>query len=128
LPQEDAAPKGERFPPSSRIRRGAEIRELFKRGKRRRTAHLDVFFAASPVSRPRVGIVVGKHGHDGVERNRLKRRLKELARTGVLPSLWSQGRAVDVLVRARPNAYDTTFAALSEEIGGVTESICSGSF
>ena len=101
---------------------------MFKRGKRRRTAHLDVFLAASPVSRPRVGIVVGKHGHGSVERNKLKRRLKELARTAVLPGLWSTGRAVDLLVRARPNAYDATFAALSDEIGGVIESICSGSF
>jgi ribonuclease P protein component len=123
---EGRQPRGERFPSASRIRRSSEIRALFARGKRRRTAHLDVFLAASPVSRPRVGIVVAKHGHGSVERNKLKRRLRELARTRVLPPLWTAGLAVDVLLRARREAYQATFLELGEEVDGVVEEECSG--
>jgi ribonuclease P protein component len=120
------APGGERFPRSSRVHRSGEIRALFRRGKRRRTTHLDVFLAASPVSRPRVGIVVGKYGHGSVERNTLKRRLRELSRTAVLPRLWSVGISLDVLVRARREAYGVPFTELGRELDGVMEEVCSG--
>ena len=118
--------QGARFPPASRIRHSSEIRALFMRGKRRRTAHLDVFLAASPASRPRVGIVVGKHGHGSVERNKLKRRLRELARTRVLPPLWHAQLQVDVLLRARREAYQASFLELGQEVDGVVEEACSG--
>jgi ribonuclease P protein component len=123
---EGEPPGGRRFPPISRIRRSSEIRALFTRGKRRRTAHLDVFLAASPVSRPRVGIVVAKHGHGSVERNKLKRRLRELARTRVLPPLWNAELALDVLLRARREAYQASFLELGQEVDGVVEEECSG--
>lgn len=125
-PGDREPPEGRRFPSSSRIRRSGDIRELFRRGKRRRTAHLDVFLAASPASRPRVGVVVPKHGHDNVERNTLKRRLKEIARTRVLPRLWESGRSLDLLMRARREAYEAAFAELVEEIDVVMEEACSG--
>ena len=114
----------QRLPRSSRIRRGPEIRGLLKRGKRKRTAHLDVFFAASPASRSRLGVLVPKHRHRVVERNLLKRRLKEIGRTRVLPALRLAGRSMDVMVRARPEAYDASFAALRDELDVVTEGIC----
>ncbi len=115
---------GQRLPRSGRIRRTLEIRGLFKRGKRKRTAHLDVFFAASPASLPRLGVLVPKHRHKIVERNLLKRRLKELGRTHVLPRLRRAGISIDLLVRARPEAYDASFAELRGELDGVTEGIC----
>jgi len=120
------SPDGLRLPRSSRIRSGGDIRSVFRRGKRRKTAHLDVFLYASPVARPRIGLVVAKHGHDSVERNRLKRRLREVARTSVLPRLWASGKPVDVLVRTRRGAYRATFAELQSELAGITEEICSG--
>ena len=125
-PGDRNAPEGRRFPSSSRIRLSGDIRSIFRRGKRRRTAHLDVFLAASPVSRPRVGVIVPKHGHDNVERNKLKRRLKELGRTRVLPELWERDCQMDVLVRARREAYDAAFAELRDEVDGVMEEACSG--
>ena len=114
----------QRLPRASRIHRSPEIRGLFKRGKRKRTAHLDVFFAASPASRSRLGVLVPKHRHQIVERNRLKRRLKEIGRTRVLPALRLAGCSVDLMVRARPEAYEATFAELRSELDGVTEGIC----
>src|SRR5690606_15366541 len=69
--------RGQRLPRARRITRGDEIRALFRRGKRSRTAHLDVFHSASPVSYPRVGVVVPRYKRRVVERNLVKRRLRE---------------------------------------------------
>lgn len=60
-----------------------------------------------------------------VERNRLKRRLREILRQQVLPRLDEAGLAVDVLVRARREAYGATFAALEEELVTWAEKRCS---
>lgn len=119
-------PGGFRFPPSSRIRSAREIRELHARGKRKRTDHLDVFFAASPVLHARVGVVVPKHRRKIVERNRLRRRLREIARTEILPRLTRGGHAVDVLVRARPEAYGAPHAVLLHELSGLVEATWPG--
>jgi ribonuclease P protein component len=59
-----------------------------------------------------VGIVVPKHRHGSVERNLVKRRLRELARLRLLPVVPS-GR---VLLRARPEAYGASFAALARDV------------
>ena len=67
-----------------------------------------------------------KHGHDNVERNKLKRRLKELGRTRVLPMLWERECRMDVLVRARREAYGAVFAELQDEVDSVMEAACSG--
>ena len=91
---------------------------MFRRGKRSRTVHLDVFEAASPLPHPRAGVVVPRYGHRIVERNRVKRRLREVLRREVLPWLSDHGIAVDVLVRARREAYGASFAALREELVG----------
>lgn len=66
-----------------------------------------------------------KHRHEVVERNLLKRRLRELGRTRVLPALWDAGRSMDVMVRARPEAYDASFAELRDELDLMTEGLCS---
>ena len=67
---------------------------------------------ASPSRLGRVGIIVPKHKHTGVERNRLKRRLRELVRTRLLPGL----PAVDAVIRAMPHAYGARFEALAADI------------
>ncbi|MBW3534075.1 MAG: ribonuclease P protein component [Gemmatimonadetes bacterium] len=113
------------MPPASRVRRASDIRWLFRRGKRRRTVHLDIFFAPSPASRCRWGVVVPKHKHTIVERNRLKRRLREIGRTRVLPSLADAGLRLDVMVRARAEAYDASFSELCDEMDQATEALCS---
>jgi ribonuclease P protein component len=115
-----------RFPPSSRIRSSRDIRALHARGKRKRTAHLDVFFAASPVLHSRLGVVVPKHGRRIVDRNRLRRRLREIGRTELLPALRSGGHAVDLLVRSRPEAYEASYETLKEELVQLVEATWSG--
>ena len=110
-----------RLPRTRRITTSSEIRLLFQRGKRSRTAHLDVFDSASPVAHPRVGIIVPKHRRNSVERNKLKRRLREVLRLEVLPRLISHEAPVDVLVRARREAYNATYDQLHDELTDFVE-------
>jgi len=114
----------ERLPRAARIRHTTEIRALLERGKRKRTMHLDVFSAPSPASSSRLGLIVPKHGRNIVERNRLKRRLREIGRRRVLPILTSRGTATDVLIRARRSAYGAGFEMLAQEITEAVEGLC----
>jgi ribonuclease P protein component len=113
------------LPRESRIARSAEIRLLFQRGKRRKTRHLDAFVSPSPAPFPRLGVVVPKHKHTIVERNKVRRRLRELGRTVLLPALRNSGAALDVMVRARPEAYTAPFEQLRDEIAHLAEELCS---
>lgn len=136
---DDGAPaRDERcvLPRAARLTDPDEIRALFRRGKRRKTRHLDVFVSTSPVARPRIAVVVAKpRGKTavgprgargaGVQRNRLKRRLREIARIAVLPRMRERNCAVDILVRTRPEAYAASFAELRDELTGLESWMCS---
>lgn len=61
-------------------------------------------------------MVVPRFKRRAVDRNLLKRRLREALRRFVLPRLDAAGRNVDVLVRARREAYDASFAELKKEL------------
>ena len=60
-------------------------------------------------------MVVAKRGHTVVQRNRLKRRLRELARTRIIP----RGAKLDLVIRSLSTAYDATFQQLKEEIDSI---------
>lgn len=125
---EEGRPRGPRrfgLPRAVRITASGEIRTLFRRGKRKRTRHLDVFISASPVARSRLGLVVPKHRQTAVLRNRLKRRLREAARRELLPRLEQAGSRVDVMFRARPEAYGASYEELRAQVARIAEEICS---
>ena len=109
-------PDGQRFPRARRLTQGSEIRAVLRRGKRSGPAHLDVFDSASPLSYLRIGLIVPRYGHSAVERNLLKRRLREIVRKEVIPQLVAAGVTMDVMVRARRNAYEASYAALRTEL------------
>ena len=76
---------------------------------------LDVRRLDSPAGHVRVAIVVPKHGHTAVLRNKLKRRLRELARRELL----SRPASCDILLRARREAYGATFDLLRDDVSDV---------
>ena len=137
MPENEAPHQGgNNFPRGARITNSDEIRALFRRGKRRKTSHFDVFVSTSPAARSRVGLVVAKPKQStspagkrvrgaAVRRNRLKRRLREIARTKLLPDLRKAGVEVDILIRARPEAYEADFATIVGELLELEEWICS---
>lgn len=96
---------------------------MLRRGKRRRASGLDVFLAASTAPRARFGVIVPKHGHTIVDRNRLRRRLREIGRLEVLPRLDTHPRNLDFLVRARREAYHMAFRQLRNQLVNVTEEL-----
>ncbi len=58
-----------------------------------------------------------RHGQSAVNRNRLKRRLREIVRQDVLPT----ERGVDIIIRTGPRAYAVPFADLRVEMNGVLD-------
>lgn len=80
------------------------------------TEHLEARASASLLLHPRVGIVVPKYKHTIVSRNRVRRRLRELARLRLLPTLGN----VDLLLRAKPPAYATTFEQLASDVEAIS--------
>lgn len=81
-------------------------------GRRLRTEHLEVRTVASLLSHVRLAVIVGKHRHTIVERNRLRRRLRELARVRLIPF----HSELDVVIRSLATAYDASFSTLTDEI------------
>lgn len=88
--------------------RERDLEAVRVQGKRIRTAQFEVRYIASPLHRPRVGVIVPRFGHTAVARNALKRRLRELARIELLPVM----PAVDAVIRALPSAYGVSFDTL----------------
>ena len=66
-----------------------------------------------------MGFIVPKHKRTGVERNRLKRRLRELVRTRMLAVL----PPADVVIRPQPHAYDASFDALALDVEKARDAI-----
>ena len=60
-----------------------------------------------------------------VDRNLLKRRLREIGRREILPRLDAAGRRDDVLIRARGRAYGVGFESLAQEVREAVEGLCS---
>ncbi|MEO7101893.1 MAG: ribonuclease P protein component [Gemmatimonadaceae bacterium] len=106
------------FSRAQRLSRAPDIEFVKRTGKRVKSGLLDVRVTASPSLCARVGIIVPKYGHIIVERNRLRRRVRELVRLRMLPSL-SSVPPTDVLLRALPRAYAASFAVLEREIDGI---------
>ena len=118
--------KDERLPRAARIGSGREIRELLRNGRRCRLGPIDLFVAPAGRDRPRVGVVVPRYGRSAVERNRLRRRVREIARREWLPVARRREDHLDVVVRARREAYESTFDELREIVVQRVERPCSG--
>jgi ribonuclease P protein component len=88
------------------------MQRVHAEGKRIRTSHVDVRVLASLRAYGRVGVVVPKYGHTAVERNTVKRRLREAIRLRLLPALG----AVDLVVRATPAAYRVAMQVLADDV------------
>ena len=93
-----------------------------KAGRRLRTEHLEVRANDSLLSHARAAVIVGKHGHTVVERNLLRRRLREIVRTTLLPT----AGPMDIVVRSLPSAYEASFQELMSEIEGISLQLHSG--
>jgi len=76
---------------------------------------LEVRYIASLSLLPRVGIIVPRHKQSAVARNRVKRRLREMVRTTLLPAMAALP-PLDVVVRATPEAYGADPVTLAADL------------
>jgi ribonuclease P protein component len=97
------------FPRGRRVRRDAEIRAIVGSGRRLEGATLRVHVRLETGAGPaRATVVVPRFGRTAVERNRLRRRLREIVRLHLLDAPELAGAAL--VVKARAGAYGRRFA------------------
>ncbi|HEV2980191.1 MAG TPA: ribonuclease P protein component [Solirubrobacteraceae bacterium] len=106
-----------RSPGRNRLSRSSEFERVYRQGRSTANRHLVLYAFANPASRePRLGLSVSRKVGGAVQRNRIKRLLREaFAReTGSL------ARGHDVVVVARPDAGDL---AEREGLAGIEASL-----
>ncbi len=105
--------KGSNFPAGRRLLRHADFERVYKQGRRHFSAHLTAFFCRRPGSGGfRVGFTVGKVLGGAVERNRMKRRLREAVRLH-----WPEFIApVDIVINPKKSVLKMDFEDLSKEM------------
>ena len=101
------------FGPKLRLTRPREFEHVRRSGRRIQTSVLTVWIARGSTSQPRVGIVVGLHRQSAIARNKLKRRLRHIVRTEILPRATEP---YDATVIVRPSAYAATFNTLRSSV------------
>ena len=120
-------PRGRRsrFARPARLLRHADFERVYKQGRRHFSASMTVFYlqrAESELSRskspvapgPRVGFTVGRALGGAVQRNRMKRRLREAVRL----ALPGEGLSVDVdvVINPKKSLLTTNFAIVMNEV------------
>lgn len=115
---------GERLPKVARLRKRDEIVRVLRSGRRIRSGPVEVIVTDSTSDRSRVAVVVPRHGRTIVERNRLKRRLREILRREWLPRAGEAGVRLDLVLRPGAAAYDTPFQDVRRYLRETFESLC----
>ena len=116
------------FPRSARLLRHADFERVYKLGRRHFSASMTVFYwqrpeagiagakdsaAKSPVaSGLRIGFTVGRALGGAVQRNRMKRRLREAVRLTRPPA----GTGADVVITPKKSLLTADFAAVVNEV------------
>jgi ribonuclease P protein component len=122
-PQGDSNPQeraGKKNPRSGRLLRHADFERVYKQGRRHFAAHMTVFYLRRMEGDGmRVGFTVGRVLGDAVDRNRMKRRLRESVRL----SRPAAGPAVDVVINPKKSVRTVEFSVLLEEVGRAFEVI-----
>jgi ribonuclease P protein component len=103
---------------TARLRKHADYQRVYQRSRKHFSASMTYFFAdrlSTAPSGPRVGLTAGRVLGKAVERNRIKRRMREAVRLN-LPSLT---RDVDVVLHPRRTVLTAEFAGLQREVSRI---------
>jgi ribonuclease P protein component len=111
--EEHLAPKGTGFPRAARLLKHSDFERVYKQGRRQFCPHMTVFFLPQAQGAARVGFTVGRVLGGAVQRNRIKRRLREAVRR---QSATLQG-AVDVVINPKKSVLTLEFTLVFEEVG-----------
>ncbi len=91
-----------------RIKKSKEIIEVFKKGKRRETSLFSLLYKKNNLGYDRLAVVVNKKFGSAVERNRARRRIREIFR------LFRRDKGYDIVVYLKPPAKEADFNRLKE--------------
>jgi ribonuclease P protein component len=123
VPQGDSDPRGgesRKNPRSGRLLRHADFERVYKQGRRHFATHMTVFYLRREEGEGmRVGFTVGRVLGDAVDRNRMKRRLRESVRL----SRPAASPAVDVVINPKKSVRTVEFSVLLGEVGKAFEVI-----
>ena len=103
------------FSKAAKLLRHADFQRVYKQGRRHFAAHMTVFYLRrtdDDGAGPRVGLTVGRVLGGAVQRNRIKRRLREAVRH----NLGSLALAVDVVINPKKSALVAEFAVLNDQV------------
>ena len=116
--------EGQRFPRTARLLKHSDFDRVYKQGRRHFSPHMTVFYLTRPedvsgANGARVGFTVGRPLGGAVERNRIKRRLREAVRLrrSTLQS------PVDIVINPKKSVLTLEFVALLEEVGRAFDAI-----
>lgn len=104
-----------KFPKSRRLLKHADFQRVYQGGRRQFTGNMTIFFLrreAVPGGEPRVGLTVGKVLGGAVERNRIKRRMREAVRL----SRSACSGPLDIVFNPRKSVLTMPFAELMKEV------------
>lgn len=106
-----------RFPKSQRLLRHADFERVYKQGRRHFAGHMTVFYlaraaVADDIVGSRVGFTVSKALGGAVQRNRMKRRLREAVRLQGVPAEID----ADIVINPKRTLLTAEFADIRNEI------------
>ncbi len=122
--EQPAAKAGASFPRAARLLKHSDFDRVYKQGRRHFSSHMTVFYlrqaeGALPETAPkkssRVGFTVGRVLGGAVERNRIKRRLREAVRQR--RSVLEGAGPVDVVINPKKSVLTVEFSVVLEEVG-----------
>ena len=95
-----------------RLKNSAEFQSVYKGGERRDSRSFVVFLLANGLDRSRVGLTTPRKIGIAVQRNRIRRRVREILRLAwpLVP------RGVDIVINPRRSASGREFAELRAEL------------
>jgi ribonuclease P protein component len=103
------------FPKSHRLLRHSDFERVYKQGRRHFSAHMTAFYLRRPddeLKGARVGFTVSKALGGAVQRNRIRRRLREAVRLNGFP----YDMSVDVVINPKRSALSAEFSDLQNEV------------
>jgi ribonuclease P protein component len=102
-----------KFPRSVRLLRHADFERVYKQGRRHFASHMTVFYLRRAQDDSlRVGFTVGRALGGAVQRNRMKRRLREAVRLqGLTTSI-----PVDVVINPKKSLLTVEFETIQSEV------------
>ena len=102
------------FPRSGRLLKHSDFQRVYELGRRHFAPHLIAFYLGRETSGSRVGFTVSRALGGAVERNRIKRRMREAVRL----QRNQLSVSADVVFNPKKSALKTDFAELEKEVAG----------